>query len=739
MGLRFLSILFLFVSVSFAGNLVTFSTSGETSWSGSDWSNVSSIDEFCKPSIQGDTLLYLDAGNIGGRRGVFVPAGGSKRIVSVTARCTAAASGNCSYDRPFAESTVSSEGSRVECFAQTSWDNCPGRVEYTNTLTFSCTATFELNSDCTDPNNSELCGCFTTSAEAEAQAERERQSCLSDSGAVANIWVTSDNCVAGICNDCGTKKIVDLAKNTCCGGGRLPTSNWCSDPPPPTKGVLYSSDYENHISMCSSAPSYTCDFPCDLYEEPSEQLACECARNPNSIPCRDPSSSSYCNEGEEECGSGGSSDSSSDSGGSSSSGSGFCTDPANYDHKICVCERDPGAPGCEDPFSSGSGGSGSSGSGGGGYCEDNPDSPLCKSSGSGGNGSSNSEGCFYWCDCHPDDEICKVAGPDDYCDTHPSEPYCEWSRYCSQNPTNPGCVNPQSPGTLPPPVNPNGGGGGGSGGDDDEDGDGPGDAACFRTATEANYAYVQFKSACKECKGHDAFFVNSTAYPGWHCVFGNCFGCEGNNSPGGTACHSLLAEAQQVFASYNTACAACRGKSSYTINSTAYPGWYCIVGECAGCQSGAGSCDDSDLNAVEKILCDLSGGDFGDTTGLGAGGEWDGGELFGTGDGDTTVNLGNLDTNVAGFLGGAAGGIKDALATAYAPVLNIIPAGECTCSELFVESAESGNILKELVSKTKSFLCTSGLFGFDVMKMVAGFIKVMAYLVCLTWAIKFFE
>jgi hypothetical protein len=54
----------------------------------------------------------------------------------------------------------------------------------------------------------------------------------------------------------------------------------------------------------------------------------------------------------------------------------------------------------------------------------------------------------YWCDLHPDDDVCKIAGYDEYCDSpeHYDEAYCAWSRDCSRNPHMDGCVNPQPPG-----------------------------------------------------------------------------------------------------------------------------------------------------------------------------------------------------------------------------------------------------------------------------------------------------
>jgi hypothetical protein len=93
----------------------------------------------------------------------------------------------------------------------------------------------------------------------------------------------------------------------------------------------------------------------------------------------------------------------------------------------------------------------------------------------------------YWCDLHPDDEVCKVAGYDEYCDSpeHYDEAYCEWSRDCSRNPHMEGCVNPRPPGGGGnsggssgsggggvPGGGGSGGGSAGSGGGDDDGGEG---------------------------------------------------------------------------------------------------------------------------------------------------------------------------------------------------------------------------------------------------------------------------
>jgi len=100
--------------------------------------------------------------------------------------------------------------------------------------------------------------------------------------------------------------------------------------------------------------------------------------------------------------------------------------------------------------SGGDGGGGSSGSGGDGG---GPGGPGGGSSGSGGG---------YWCDHHPDDPVCADAGYDDWCEAHPADPFCEWSVQCSQNPSDPLCVNPQPP-PGGPGVDPGSGGSASSG------------------------------------------------------------------------------------------------------------------------------------------------------------------------------------------------------------------------------------------------------------------------------------
>jgi hypothetical protein len=109
------------------------------------------------------------------------------------------------------------------------------------------------------------------------------------------------------------------------------------------------------------------------------------------------------------------------------------------------------------------------------------------SSGGGGEpGSSSSvvsSASGYYCDLHPGEPICELAGHDEYCesDEHRDEPFCDWSRKCSQNPSNPVCVNPQPPpggGVGPGGPGDGGDGGGGSsgsGGGDDGNSSGSGD------------------------------------------------------------------------------------------------------------------------------------------------------------------------------------------------------------------------------------------------------------------------
>ena len=192
-------------------------------------------------------------------------------------------------------------------------------------------------------------------------------------------------------------------------------------------GVSYPIYESSALTECSLNPAGSGNNYCGINENdfctqnPTHQ-DCVCLSNPN-----DPSCVNYSITPDNPVCGGDSSDSgedvSSDSGEESSS----------------VSESDESS-GSNDGESSGSGEDVSSDSGADVSSGSEGDGT---SSGSGDGGSSASGG--YWCDHNPDDPICTLAGHDDYCTAHPSDPYCEWSLRCSHNPHDPLCVNPQPP------------------------------------------------------------------------------------------------------------------------------------------------------------------------------------------------------------------------------------------------------------------------------------------------------
>jgi hypothetical protein len=198
--------------------------------------------------------------------------------------------------------------------------------------------------------------------------------------------------------------------------------------------------------------------------------------------CGDPGSApaGYCNQDQDDPSSDSSDDGkssnsnndnnkSSNSGSGKSSGSQFCA--LFPDSMDCFCKDNPDDPACAKASSPGGGSSGSGGDGcDGDHCASSP-----SSSPSGGGGSSGSSGGGYWCDDpeNKNDPICTMAGYDFYCEIHYDDPFCVYSRFCSQNPKDPNCGNPRTP--QPPPREGWGTGGGSSAG---SGGDGDGGISC---------------------------------------------------------------------------------------------------------------------------------------------------------------------------------------------------------------------------------------------------------------------
>jgi len=206
-----------------------------------------------------------------------------------------------------------------------------------------------------------------------------------------------------------------------------------------------------------------------------------------------------------------------------------------------------------------------------------------------------------------------------------------------------------------------------------------------------------------------------------------------------------LSEAESAVNYFSNTCRECNGKPSFIINSTAFPGIHCVVGDCIGanCNDNEKTCADKDkLSLVEKVLCwfmgdgdDVGGYPDGDTSGVS--------ELI-PGTLDSLPSFGSytgIDTGSwRGFVDTASTGIRGALERIYAPLLGGLPSGGCTCRDLFSHAPESKGWLVGLTSSFRDFFCSTGTWlGMDIFSTLANFFKLMTYIVCIFWAVRFFE
>jgi hypothetical protein len=124
----------------------------------------------------------------------------------------------------------------------------------------------------------------------------------------------------------------------------------------------------------------------------------------------------------------------------------------------------------------------------------------------------------------------------------------------------------------------------GEDGNDGEGGDGGvdiGDANCWATHEAAISTVSKLSAACSQGGGNANYIINPNAYKTHWCVVGSCLGY----GVGESRCWKDKAEAQRALEKIVAACQKCGGESSYLLNSGAYSGLTCIFGDCFG-----GSC-----------------------------------------------------------------------------------------------------------------------------------------------------